>query len=210
MAEKFVYMSVRTSSRAKERLLVSGCSIGSELIVARRHGYKQIVGTEVSNEYVDMARERLRGIPGFEVVLYDGNTVPFPDGYFSSVVSSHIIEHTASPYRYLQEQMRVLEDGGILYLEFPDRYHPVELHTNLPSVEAFPLPIRSLLLRYRSSPLSRYSEGEKRRFAEIRETLQPVSLWQIRCYLLLMGLTRSRIIHHYQPLPGYQRALIRK
>jgi SAM-dependent methyltransferase len=208
--DRFIYMSKRAPSRVKERLLVSGCSVGSEMIVARRYGYKQIVGVETSSEHVDIARDRLRGTAGFEVVLYDGNALPYPDGHFSAVVSGHIIEHTPSPFLYLREHMRVLKKGGIFFLEFPDRYHPVELHTNLPSAEAYPLPIRSLLLRYRGLSFWRYSDEERRRFTKVRKTLQPVSLWQIRSYLVLMGLTRSRIIHQYQPLPGYQRMLIMK
>jgi SAM-dependent methyltransferase len=209
-ADRFNYMVPRMPKAALRRLLVSGCAAGGEVLAAVRFGFREVVGTEVVPELAAITRRRLEGHPNLDVVVYDGKHVPFPDGSVSAVASGHIIEHTPSPFEYLKEHMRVLEPGGVLFLEFPDRYHPIELHTGVPSVEWMPRPARRLALRFRESRFSRSSEEQRRAYHSVRTTLQPVSLWQIRAYLVAMGLPRSRVIHHYQPAPGFQRLLIVK
>jgi SAM-dependent methyltransferase len=57
--------------------------------------------------------------------------LPFPDGSFDIVVSNHVIEHTRSPQRHLQEIHRVLKPGGVAYLATPNRLWPREFHTRL-------------------------------------------------------------------------------
>jgi len=180
------------------------------MLIARRYGFRQVCGTEVDAELVDIARERLDGATGFEVIQYDGRRVPYDDGSFTAIVSGHIIEHTPSPFAYLKEHLRLLATGGWLFLEFPDRYHPVDLHTGLPSLEYLPGPLRALALRYRASRFSRYSPEQRRRYLDVLGTLKPVSRWQIALFLWLSGNPGERIVHSYSPLPGYVRMLVEK
>lgn len=208
--DRFNYFAPRMPESARRRLLVSGCAAGSEMVIARGFGFQEIFGTEVVQDYVDITNQRLTGQGGFRALVYDGRDLPFANHTFSSVVSGHIIEHTPSPYYYLREHMRVLAPGGFLFLEFPNRYHRIELHTGLPSVEYLPAPLRLLGLRLLASRVSNFSPEQRRRYDDIRQTLQPVSVWQIKSYLLRMGFPHARIIHHYAPAPGYTRMLITK
>lgn len=208
--DRFNYFVPRMPESARQRLLVSGCAAASELIIARSYGFQEIFGTEVVPEYIDISRQRLLGQDGFEVFLYDGNNLPFASDTFTAVVSGHIIEHTPSPYQYLKEQMRVLTPGGYLFLEFPNRYHHTELHTGLPSLEHLPRPLRSLCLRYCAWQYSIYPPDDQRRYRDILQTLRPVSVWQVKMYLSFMGHRGARVIHHYEPAPGYIRMLITK
>gem|GEM_PF-2641842 len=210
VCDRFDYFSPRMPASARRRLLVSGCAAGSELIIGRRYGFQQVCGTDVDAELVGIARERLAGAPGFEIVHYDGRRVPYEDRSFTAVVSGHIIEHTPSPFAYFKEHLRVLAPGGWFFLEFPNRYHRVELHTGLPSLEYLPDPLRALALRYRASRFSRYSPEQRRRYADVLNTLRPVSRWQIALFLLFSGIPRARVAHAYAPLPGYVRMLIEK
>ena len=210
VCDRFNYFAARMSEGTRPRLLVSGCAAGSEMIIARRYGFQEILGTEVVADYVLIAQRRLQNQSGFHVVLYDGYKLPFADGTFTAVVSAHIIEHTPSPFHYLREHIRVLGRGGFLFLEFPNRYHLTELHTGLPSVEYLPGPLRSLALRYRASAFSRRSQSQRNRYAAILRTLQPVSVWQIKMYLRMMKDFNSRVVHNYSPAPGYTRMLIAK
>jgi SAM-dependent methyltransferase len=210
MCDRFDYFTPRMPEATRCRLLISGCAAGSEMIIARRYGFQEIFGTEVVQEYVEITRQRLLGHVGLDVILYDGKNLPFANETFSAVVSGHIIEHTPSPYNYLKEHMRVLAPGGFLFLEFPNRYHHVELHTGLPSVEYLPKPLRSLALRYFASRFSMFSPEQRRRYDNIRRTLQPVSVWQIRAYLSRMGYLNCRVVHHYAPARGHTRMLISK
>ena len=208
VCDRFNYFSPRVPESTRRRLLVSGCAAGSEMIIARRFGFQEILGTEVVQDYVEITNQRLVGQHGFCALLYDGRNLPFADDTFSSIVSGHIIEHTKSPYRYVREHLRVLAPSGFMFLEFPNRYHRIELHTGLPSLEYLPAPFRSLGLRWLASRFSQLSSEDRRGYDAIRQTLKPISVWQIRSYLL--GMRGARIIHHYAPVPGYTRMLITK
>ncbi len=210
VCDRFNYFAPRMPESARRRLLVSGCAVGTEMIIARQYGYEDILGTEVAPEYVQMTSRRFHGQEGFRVILYDGRNLPFENDTFTAVISGHIIEHTPSPYDYLREHIRILGPGGFLFLEFPNRYHRTELHTGLPSLEYLPMPLRSLGLRYRASRFSRFSPAQRERYTAILETLQPVSVWQIKMYLSRMDCSRCRVVHHYSPAPGITRLLIAK
>jgi SAM-dependent methyltransferase len=210
VCDRFDYFTPRIPESARRRLLVSGCAAGSEMIIARRYGFQEILGTEVAPEYVQITQRRLVNSNGFGVVLYDGHRLPFSDDTFTAIASGHIIEHTPSPYDYLKEHMRVLAPGGFFFLEFPSRYHLVELHTGLPSLEYLPRGLRLLGLRYCASEFSIFSPNKRRLYESIRRTLQPVSVWQIKLYLLMMREWKPRVIHHYSPVRGYTRLLITK
>jgi ubiquinone/menaquinone biosynthesis C-methylase UbiE len=145
-----------------------------------------------------------------DVLLYGGKTLPFEDGSFSFLASGHIIEHTSSPMHYLHEQLRVLQTGGFLFLEFPSRYHSIELHTGTSSVEWLPAPLRSWALRWRMSRFGGRPEAERPLYRDILTTLKPISTWQVRVWLRLASSHDSRVVHQYQPAPGYVRMLIQK
>ncbi|HKA22294.1 MAG TPA: class I SAM-dependent methyltransferase [Blastocatellia bacterium] len=210
VCDRFNYFVPRMPESARRRLLVSGCAAGSEMIIARRFGFQEILGTEVVQDYVQITNQRVVGQLGFCALLYDGRNLPFADNTFTSIVSGHIIEHTPSPYRYLREHIRVLAPGGFMFLEFPDRYNRIELHTGLPSLEYLPEPFRSLGLRWRASRFSSLPPDRRRGYDAIRRTLKPVSVWQISSYLLRTPFRNPRIVHHYSPIPGYTRMLITK
>jgi len=208
--DQFNYFSPRLPATAFRKALISGCAVGSELIVARRFGMKEVVGVEVVPEYVSIARDRFSDLSGYDVVLYSGAKLPFPDGHFSFVTSAHVIEHTPWPFGYFRECLRVLEDGGCLFIEFPDRYHPIELHTGTPSVEYLPGLLRSLVLRWRESKMSGTAGKTKWLYREIRTTLKPISVWQLRFWLFRVARGKGRIVDWYHPAPGFTRVLLRK
>lgn len=206
---RFQYFVPRFPARAFRRLLVSGCSAGTEMLVARQYGFQEIHGTEVDPDYIDICRARMEHLEGFEAVCYDGMNLPYPDGHFSSILSAHIIEHTPSPYDYLREHLRVLEPGGWMFLEFPSRYHHTELHTRLPSFEYLPLPLRAKVLSFfGSSRFSPFGADSRQRFRAVLRTLQPISLWQIRLWLRRAGRTNAEVVHWCKPAPGVIRCLI--
>ncbi len=208
---RFDYCDSKIPDDAKEALLISGCSIGTEAVVARNYGFRSIHGTEVSEEYIDIAQERFEGHEGFQFDYYDGDSLPYEDGQFSMIVSGHIIEHTRNPFRYLCEHMRVLKKGGFFFMEYPTRYNITELHTRVRSVEYFPKPIRYLLLKLFSSKLSPFSVDDREHYRNILESrLKPISIWQIALYLIGTGHSPRAIKHSYSPVRGFVRLIIEK
>lgn len=52
-------------------------------------------------------------------VLFDAHDIPFADGTFSCVIAQAVLEHVADPARCVAEMHRVLEPGGLVYVETP-------------------------------------------------------------------------------------------
>ena len=204
--DRFNYLSEHIDADARERLLISGASVGTELKVALDYGFVEVTGTEVAQPYADITNERFATSTALRAIMYDGKSLPFPDGHFSCVVSGHIIEHTPSPRAYLNEHLRVMRPGAFLMLEYPTRYHRTELHTGLPSLEWLPKPVRDAALRAVASPVSPVAEDKKARFRAILDGLTPIGRFQIQRWIT----GQATMVHHAMPAPGIERLVIRK
>lgn len=192
------------------RLLVSGTAAGSEMLAARRAGFGEVHGTEVDALYVDICRKRFRRSSGLFPILYDGSALPYEDEYFDLVLSGHIIEHTADPFLYLRQHVRVLKRGGFLFLEFPTRFHHHELHTNTLSLEWLPRPVRNAALKTLGGALSPLPAETKRRLFTIVDTgLRQISLGGVRRWLRRIE-PAAELVHLSRPSPGVVRTVFRK
>jgi ubiquinone/menaquinone biosynthesis C-methylase UbiE len=190
--------------------LVSGFGAGSEMILARYFGLGKIYGVEVEQILVEATRKRLINYPLMYPVLYGGEVLPFESGVINIIFSGHVIEHTSHPALYLHELMRVLTPGGFLFIEFPNRYYYIEQHTNLPSLEWLPRPIRNYLIRMISSRYSPLSKKAKLRYDSIVSTnLQQISLSGIKKMLARTGYLTT-IVNHTHATLGIIRCIIRR
>ena len=154
-----------------KKILVSGSSVGEELQALFDFGYINLFGTEIEDIYLDICQKRFLG--AVRVVKVTDEIIPFDSASLGAVFSAHIVEHTRNPRLYIQECLRCLEPGGVLYLEFPSRYNLIELHTRTISFEWLPLGIRNWLLKLLSTfpPLQKYHP----KLGSILRTLQPIS-----------------------------------
>jgi SAM-dependent methyltransferase len=84
-----------------------GCGDGALLAELGARGLSgELHGFEVSEEAARMARSR--GVPGLaEVTVYDGSSLPAPDGAFDLAILSHVLEHVPDPVALLRECARV-------------------------------------------------------------------------------------------------------
>lgn len=84
--------------------------------------------------HIGAGRKRIEGAVNLDAdpdrarwldLLADGQRLPFRDGAFDSVVSSHVIEHLARPVGALRDMVRVLRIGGYMVHIIPDaRFTP--------------------------------------------------------------------------------------
>ena len=58
----------------------------------------------------------------FEIVQYDGYSLPFPDGSFDVVFSSNVLEHIPHVESFQKEILRVLKDKGTCVHVLPTSY----------------------------------------------------------------------------------------
>ena len=77
---------------------------------------------------VDALRSHYAELADFDLVepdiVCDGETLPLiPDASVDFVIANHFYEHCQDPLTTLRNHLRVLRDGGVLYLALPDRRH---------------------------------------------------------------------------------------
>lgn len=93
---------------------------------------------------VDVTDER-QVKDGYRFVKVGSAKLPFEDGSFDVAVSNHVVEHVPEQAVHLQELMRVLRPGGVLYLATPNKLWLRDPHYRLPFISWLP---RSASQRY--------------------------------------------------------------
>jgi SAM-dependent methyltransferase len=59
--------------------------------------------------------------------FYDGQTIPYPDNNFETVICTEVLEHVQEPIRLLSEIKRVLKPGGEILLSMPFVWYEHEI-----------------------------------------------------------------------------------
>ena len=86
--------------------------------------------------------------PGLRFVTADALDLPFDDRSFDLVHASAVLEHVgslANQARMVAECLRVARRG--VYLTTPNRWYPIEFHTQLPLVHWLPKPAGRAVFR---------------------------------------------------------------
>jgi ubiquinone/menaquinone biosynthesis C-methylase UbiE len=116
-----------------QRVLDIGCGSGfSSSLWLESIGWKgsaSWVGIEISDA-IDVAHERLDGIPNTHFVQADALKLPFQDNSFDAIYSEGVFHHTPSTKVALIEAARVLEPDGEIYFYIYRRKSPVREYTD--------------------------------------------------------------------------------
>jgi len=99
--------------RNNGRLLDVGFGAGTLLEAARRAKW-ETYGVEVAESAVEHVRSL-----GFEVFCGTLQGAGYPANHFDVVTASEVLEHVPDPQRVLQEIVRVLRPGGLLWMTTP-------------------------------------------------------------------------------------------
>lgn len=103
--------------RGRDAALEIGCGPGRLMRPLSPH-FKEIHGVDVSDQMIELARERLRDTPNAHPHRSSGSDLSmFPDEKFDFVYSYAVFQHIPSRevvFSYLREARRVLKTGGIL------------------------------------------------------------------------------------------------
>lgn len=96
------------------RLLDYGCGTGRLAQALRDIGY-DYAGVDQTDTMVASQRAELEaGLPD-GMSVYDGERIPFDDGYFGTVFSFQVLEHVDAPEAVFAEFERVLAPGGYVF-----------------------------------------------------------------------------------------------
>jgi ubiquinone/menaquinone biosynthesis C-methylase UbiE len=103
------------------RVLDIGCRTGIFLLYLTIGGVKDCWGIDIHDGSIEIAQGR-----GMNAVCGDMHNLPWDNEFFNIVTCTQVIEHAHSPDVVLSEIDRVLQPGGILWidapLEGPQRY----------------------------------------------------------------------------------------
>jgi len=111
---------VPAAQRSHWRALEIGCGPGRLMRPMSSH-FAQIYGVDVSDEMIELAKEKLRDTPTAHVHTTDGASLAlFPDDFFDFVYSYAVFQHIPSREvvtEYFREIRRVLQPGGYARLQ---------------------------------------------------------------------------------------------
>ena len=137
-AEKILRVLRPRTDLTKVKLLEIGTGAGYMAEHIGRH-VKEI-------NSVDVVDER-RTKDGYSFNLVRDEQLPFEPASFDIVLSNHVIEHVQNQQLHLDEVLRVLKPGGILYLATPNRYWITDPHYRLPFINWLPRPLATQYLK---------------------------------------------------------------
>lgn len=84
-------------------------------------GYEEVYLVDYARSQLDQARARWGADPRFTFVQGDIYNLPFPDGYFDTVVTVRVLHHIKSLGPAFGSIWRVLRPGGIYVTEFASK-----------------------------------------------------------------------------------------
>lgn len=103
-----------TEDRKFVSVLEVGCGTGSVLAQLSSGGFaRHYCGIDMA----DPEAHRDEGAKDVDLRRYDGVRIPFDDGAFDLVVSTHVVEHVPDPRGFIAELSRVA--SGDIYIEVP-------------------------------------------------------------------------------------------
>jgi len=169
------------------RILVDGCGVGMYVRALMRYS-SHVVGLDIDGKV-------LRGADDLPLICQAaGESLPFPDNTFDTVLSHEVIEHVMDDRQTAAEMIRVLKPGGRAVIFCPNRLYFFETHGhywrgqyhfgNTPLINWFPNVLRNRLAPHVRAYTAR---GLRALFKDL-----PV-----------------RIVYHTQIYPGYDNIIAR-
>lgn len=145
------------------KVLDVGCGAGVDLVRFARAG-AVVSGVDIAPAAIELATRNfeIHGLPA-ELIVGDGEHLPFPDGHFDLVFAHGVVQYTTNPRALVEECRRVLSPGGEAIFQAYNRISWLNLLSKVMKVE----------LEHEDAPvLRKYSAAEFRAlltgFREVR------------------------------------------
>lgn len=92
--------------------------VGTGLTLEHYPPRAAVVGIDLSNEMLGIARERARALPGRDIHLaaMNAESMDFPDGSFDCVAVPYVLSVTPHPEKLVAEIRRVCKKGGTILI----------------------------------------------------------------------------------------------
>jgi len=124
------WMKSRDSLGPGARILEIGCGRGVGVVLLKRYFRPcSTVALDMDDRMIQMARQRLGGLPRSAATFCVGETthLPFKDGRFDAVFSFGMLHHVLNWRAALKQIARVLTKEGCFFMEeyFPGSYQNI-------------------------------------------------------------------------------------
>jgi len=95
-----------------------GCGVGAVSVLAAKEGLK-VYALDPDIESLSYEQELKTGL-GINVILADGQSLPFCEESFDIIYCCHVLEHVDDDSSFLTEIFRILKEDGVLLLAVPN------------------------------------------------------------------------------------------
>lgn len=132
-----------------KRVLDMGCGAAGKSLYYASLGASFVTGVDIVPHYEAEANQLAQSLGlahKFRFVCASAFDLPFADGSFDVIIMNDFVEHVSDPEGALKEAMRLLDQGGRIYINFPPYYHPYGAHLS----DAVNMPWIHLLFRERA------------------------------------------------------------
>jgi ubiquinone/menaquinone biosynthesis C-methylase UbiE len=93
------------------------CGTGEfERLILSENPAQQMVGVDISDEMLAIARQKLQHYPNIDFQLASASALPFSDASFDTVISANAFHYFDDPSVVLKEMERMLKPGGNLII----------------------------------------------------------------------------------------------
>jgi 2-polyprenyl-3-methyl-5-hydroxy-6-metoxy-1,4-benzoquinol methylase len=99
----------------KDRMLDVGSALGDSLVEARKLGWQELYGVELSNYAAEKSKKR-----NLRINTGTLTSVKYRSNYFDVVTLQDVIEHVKDPTAEINEVRRILKPGGYIFIVTPD------------------------------------------------------------------------------------------
>jgi SAM-dependent methyltransferase len=99
----------------KRRMLDVGSALGDSLIEAKRLGWENLYGVELSEYAATESKKR-----GLNIKEGDLRSAKYQTDFFDVVTLQDVVEHFKNPMQEMVEIWRILKPGGIVFVVTPD------------------------------------------------------------------------------------------
>jgi 2-polyprenyl-6-hydroxyphenyl methylase/3-demethylubiquinone-9 3-methyltransferase len=124
------------------RVLDIGCNAGSQALVWAEKGHR-VTGLDVNEPLLVVARERAQAAR-FDIRfdLGTATSLPYEDGSVDVCMMLELLEHVQDWESCVNEAVRVLAPGGVLYLSTTNALCPKQQEFNLPLYSWYPAALK--------------------------------------------------------------------
>jgi 2-polyprenyl-6-hydroxyphenyl methylase/3-demethylubiquinone-9 3-methyltransferase len=119
-----------------------GCGAGAQALAWARDGHR-VRGVDISTPLIELAGKRATDafLPA-EFCVGSATELPFADGSSDVVMASELLEHLPDWEACVNESLRVLRPGGVVYFSTTNRLCPIQQEFKLPLYGWYPASVK--------------------------------------------------------------------